>query len=307
MAAKQSRYNSFNTFLKKCFGERVKKIALEAALSCPNRDGTRGRGGCSYCDDSGSGFGAAVKTLDVRQQALAGMQALQRRYGAKKFIAYFQSFCNTYAPIEQLRGLYDRVVDLPDIVALSIATRPDCLSTEVLDLLAGYAERMMVWLELGLQSAHDTTLARINRGHTWAEFLEGYALARNYPLRLCVHIIIGLPGETADHVRHTARELARLKPDGVKIHCLYIHKGTALEQEYIQGNFQPISQEEFVASACDVLELLPPSTVIERLTGDPVKSRLVAPEWTLRKQEILSAIEQELVRRDSRQGQHWVR
>lgn len=305
MTAEQPRYNSFNTFLKECFGERVKKIALEAALSCPNRDGTRGWGGCSYCDDSGSGFGAAVRTLDVRQQALAGMQALQRRYHAQKFIAYFQSFCNTYAPLSQLRAMYDQVVDLPDIVALSIATRPDCLSTEVLDLLGGYTERMMVWLELGLQSSHDTTLARINRGHTWADFLEGYTLAQRYPLRLCVHIIIGLPGENAEHVRHTARELARLKPDGVKIHCLYIHKGTALEQEYIQGNFQPISQEEFISQACDVLELLPPETVIERLTGDPVKSRLVAPEWTLRKQETLKAIEQELIRRDSRQGQCW--
>ena len=299
------RYYSFNAFLRERFGERVQKITLNAPLSCPNRDGTRGLGGCSYCDASGSGFGAALKTLDVRQQALAGMQAMQRRYGAKKFIVYFQSFCNTYASLPQLRALYDRVADLPGLVGLSIATRPDCLSPEVLDLLSEYAERMMVWLELGLQSAHDTTLARINRGHTWAEFLEGYALARRYPLHICPHIIIGLPGETGEHVRHTTRELARLKPDGLKIHCLYIYKDTPLEKEYLRDEFQPISQEEFVSQACDVLEQLCPDTVIQRLTSDPWESRLVAPVWALQKQAILRAIEQELMRRDSRQGQYW--
>jgi len=305
MAGKQPRYLSFNTFLKERFGERVQKITLDAGLTCPNRDGARGRGGCAYCDASGSGTGAAVQAPDVREQAVAGMQAMQRRYHAKKFIAYFQSFCNTYAPVQHLQGLYDSVAGLPGVVGLAVATRPDCLSTEVLDLLAGYSERLMVTLELGLQSAHDETLARINRGHTFQEFLDGYNLARRYPLRLCVHIIIGLPGESAEHVRRTARELARLKPDGVKIHCLYIHRDTALEQEFRKGKFQPISQEEFVASACDVLELLPPETVIERLTGDPLKNRLVAPEWTLRKQEILRAIEQELLRRGTRQGKHW--
>ena len=305
MAAEQPRYYSFNAFLRERFGERVQKITLNAPLSCPNRDGTRGLGGCSYCDASGSGIEAAVQSPDVREQALLGMQAMQRRYGAKKFIVYFQSFCNTYAPTQQLRALYDRVADLPGLVGLSIATRPDCLSTEVLDLLSEYAERMMVWLELGLQSAHDTTLARINRGHTWAEFLEGYALARRYPLHICPHIIIGLPGETGEHVRHTTRELARLKPDGLKIHCLYIYKDTPLEKEYLRDEFQPISQEDFVSQACDVLEHIPPDTVIQRLTSDPWESRLVAPVWALQKQAILRAIEQELMQRNTRQGQCW--
>ncbi len=305
MTAEKSRYVSFNAFLKERFGERVQKITLDAGLTCPNRDGMRGTGGCAYCDASGSGTGAAARTADVRGQALAGMQAMQRRYGAKKCIAYFQSFCNTYAPLQHLKGLYGSVADLPGVVGLSVATRPDCLSTDILDLLAGYSERLMATLELGLQSCHDKTLARINRGHTFQEFLDGYALARRYPLRLCVHIIIGLPGESAEHVRETARTLARLKPDGIKIHCLYIHRNTALEQEFRKGGFQPISRDEFVASACDMLELLPPATVIERLTGDPLKSRLVAPGWTLRKQDILQAIEQELTRRGSRQGQYW--
>lgn len=305
MAVKQPRYLSFNTFLKERFGERVQKITLDAGLTCPNRDGTRGRGGCTYCDASGSGTGAASQIPDVRSQALSGMQAIQRRYGANKFIAYFQSFCNTYAPVQHLKNLYESVVDLPGVVGLSVATRPDCLNPEILDLLAGYSKRLMVTLELGLQSAHDETLARINRGHTFKEFLDGFALARRYPLRICVHIIIGLPGETAEHVHQTARELARLKPDGVKIHCLYIHKGTALEQDYRKGMFQPIEREEFLASACDVVEMLPPTTVIERLTGDPLKNLLIAPAWTLRKQEILRSIEQELTRRNTRQGPYW--
>lgn len=300
------RYYAFNTFLRDRFGERVQKITLNAPLSCPNRDGTRGLGGCSYCDASGSGIGAADQTPDVREQALLGIQAMQRRYGAKKFIVYFQSFCNTYAPLPQLRALYDSVADLPGIVGLSIATRPDCLSSGVLDLLTEYAGRMMVWLELGLQSAHDETLARINRGHTWAEFLQGYALARRYPLNICPHIIIGLPGETAEHVHHTTRELVRLKPDGLKIHCLYIYKNTVLEKEYLRGDFQPISREEFVSQACDVLEQLCPDTVMQRLTSDPWEDRLVAPEWALQKQAILRAIEQELTRRNTRQGQLWV-
>jgi radical SAM protein (TIGR01212 family) len=231
------RYYSFNTFLKERFGARVQKLTLDAGLTCPNRDGTRGRGGCTYCDGAGSGTGAASAMPDVREQAMAGMQAVQRRYGAQKCIAYFQSFCNTYGPVPHLKSLYDSVADLPGIVGLSVATRPDCLNTENLDLLGEYSERLMVTLELGLQSCHDATLARINRGHTWAQFLEGYNLARRYPLRICVHIIIGLPEETAGHVKQTARELARIKPDGVKIHCLYIHKGTALEQEYVRGEF----------------------------------------------------------------------
>jgi radical SAM protein (TIGR01212 family) len=305
MVAKQSRYNSYNAFLIERFGERVQKIALEAALSCPNRDGTRGQGGCSYCDSSGSGFGPAFQSPDVRQQALSGIQAMQSRYGAKKFIVYFQSFCNTYAPLPQLRSLYDQVADLPGIVGLSVATRPDCLSTEILELLTEYSGRMMVWLELGLQSAHDETLTRINRGHTWKEFLDGYSLARRYPLNICPHIIIGLPGETSEHVRHTAQELARLKPDGLKIHCLYIHKGTALEQDYLQGNFKPISRDEFVSQACDVLELVQPDTVIQRLTSDPRENCLIAPEWALQKQAILRSINQELFQRGTRQGHFW--
>lgn len=296
------RYRSFNNYLLEKFGERVQKLSLDAGLGCPNRDGATGSGGCIYCDRFGSGTGARSRYPDVRSQALAGMERLGRRYKAPKFIAYFQSFSNTYAPITALRPLYNQVADLPRIVGLAVGTRPDCLSHEILELLSSYTPRLMVWLELGLQSVHDVTLQAINRGHNYREFLEGYDLARRYPLLICLHVIIGLPGEDREMVLATAQEVARLKPHGVKIHSLYVNRATALEQSYRTGAYVPLEQEEFVQAACDFLEVMPPEVVIQRLTGDPRPEELVAPEWARRKQETLGLIRRELERRDSRQG-----
>ncbi|MCX5899906.1 MAG: TIGR01212 family radical SAM protein [Proteobacteria bacterium] len=298
-------YYSFNTYLKERFGQRVQKVTLDAGLTCPNRDGTRGTGGCIYCDAKGSGTGAHAAIPDLAAQARTGMERLTRRYKAARFIVYFQSFCNTYAPLDKLKAMYDEVAHLPGIVGLSVATRPDCLSPAVLELLAGYAGRLMVWLELGLQSIHDTTLERINRGHTYKEFLDGYMLARSYPLNICLHMIIGLPGEARPEVLATAREVARLKPEGLKIHSLFIHRGTALENLYRDGSFEPISQQEFVQQACDTLEIIPAGTVIQRLTGDPDPAELVAPQWALQKNETRKMIEAEMKKRGSRQGKRW--
>ena len=295
-------YYSFNTYLKQRFGERVQKVPLDAGFTCPNRDGTKGYGGCIYCDAQGSGTGAHASIPDLAEQAREGMHRLSRRYKARKFIVYFQSFCNTYAPIETLKTMYDGVVSLPGVVGLSVATRPDCLSPAVLELLAGYTDRLTVWLELGLQTIHDATLARINRGHTYDEFLQGYQLARCYPLNICLHMIIGLPGEERTDVLETAREIARLKPEGLKIHSLYIHRGTELERLYQSGGFEPLSQKQFVQQACDVLEIIPAGTVIQRLTGDPDPHELIAPQWALQKKETLTMIESELKKRGSRQG-----
>jgi len=263
-------YLSFNQFLRERFGERVQKVTLDAGLICPNRDGTKGTGGCLYCDRFGSGTGNRQRFPDVRQQALSGMEYLAGRYKARKFIAYFQSFSNTYAPVPQLRVLYDQIVDLPGMVGLSVATRPDCINEDVLELLAGYTSRLMVWLELGLQSVHDHTLARINRGHTYQDFVNAFHLARRYPLLVCVHIIIGLPGEQRYHVIRTAEELAKLQPDSVKIHSLYIPAGTQLERLYRNGAYTPLPQSAFVSLACDVLDILPRKTIIQRITGDRI-------------------------------------
>ena len=292
-------YLSFNQFLRDRFGERVQKITLDAGLTCPNRDGTRGTGGCIYCDRFGSGTGNSITVPDVRTQALSGMQYLAKRYKARKFIAYFQSFSNTYAPVDTLKFLYDQVVDIPGIVGLSVATRPDCIHEEVLELLASYTPRLMVWLELGLQSANDKTLEFINRGHTYQEFVHAFDLARRYPLLLCVHMIIGLPGEGRQHVMHTADKLARIKPDSLKIHSLYINKDTRLEALFRNGAYTPLDQQAFVTLACDVLGTLPAQTVIQRITGDPRRDELVAPQWALRKQETLNLIHAELERRRS--------
>jgi len=299
-------YYSFNTYLRQRFGQRVQKITLDAGLTCPNRDGTRGSGGCIYCDGRGSGTGAAAKYADIREQTIAGKDFLARRYKAQRFISYFQSFCNTYAPLGRLRAMYDTATEIPGVVGLSVATRPDCLSPAVLELLSSYTARYMVWLELGLQSMHDATLRLINRGHTWQEFLDGYLLARSYSLLICVHVIIGLPGEGREEIHATAREVARLRPDGIKIHSLYVNRGTALEQMLQAGTFQPLEQQEFAGLACDFLELLPGATVIQRLTGDPDRRELVAPLWSLRKQETLKMITDELRRRESRQGKQYI-
>jgi len=298
-------YYSFSSYLKGRFGERVHKVVLDAGLSCPNRDGTRATGGCIYCNSRGSGSGLWHQCPDVRKQAQTSMQALGRRHGVRRFIAYFQSFSNTHAPLERLRALYDAVIDLPGVVGLAVATRPDCLDEARLSLLAGYTSRLMVWLELGLQTIHDETLRRINRGHTYSDFLAGYQLARQYPLLLCAHVIIGLPGEQRAHVLQTAHEVARLRPDGIKLHALYIPRGTALELLYRDGLYVPLAQQEFAGLACEFLELLPANMIVQRLTGDPGPAELVAPDWARHKHATLNMINREFAARSSWQGIHY--
>lgn len=290
-------YYSFNHYLKDRFGERVQKITLDAGMTCPNRDGTIGRGGCVYCDTRGSGNNGSHKFPDIKTQVIAGKKFLSKRYKANKFIAYFQSFSNTYAPPEKLKELYDQAVSVPGIVGLSIATRPDCLSEATLELISSYTDRFMVWLELGMQTACDTTLKRINRGHTFNQFVSGFELARKYPLLLCVHVIIGLPGEQKKDMLETAVALAKLKPDGVKIHSLFVSKNTVLEDMYRNKEFTALTRQEFADIACDFLEILPDKTVIHRLTGDPLPEELVAPQWTLDKNLTLRCIEAELTKR----------
>lgn len=305
MGKREPRYYPLNQFFKKKFGERVQKVPLDAGLGCPNRDGTKGWGGCIYCDRFGSGSGAKEKVSDIKLQALAGMAYLTKRYNAHKFIPYLQSFSNTYAPEEKLRSLYEEVIHLPGVIGLAVGTRPDCLTKTALDLLASYVPQKMVWLELGLQSIHNETLRLINRGHTFQEFLAGYWLAKQYPLLICLHVIIGLPNENREHILDTAREVARIKPDGIKIHSLYINRDTILEQMYREKKITPLRQKEFVDLTCDFLELLPPFVVIQRLTSDPKPKELVAPEWTLKKNETLQLIHKELGKRNSWQGKRY--
>ncbi|MCP4628318.1 MAG: TIGR01212 family radical SAM protein, partial [bacterium] len=207
--------------------------------------------------------------------------------------------------LEKLKTMYNEAAALPGVVGLAVATRPDCLTADVLDLLAGYTERMEVWLELGMQTIHNRTLKTINRGHTYEDFLNGFELARRFPLKICLHAIIGLPGETGEDVRATSLEVARLKPEGLKLHSLYVTSNTAIEKLYQSGAYQPLTRDTYVSQACDFLEQVPPATIIQRLTGDPDRNELVAPAWALDKHRTINLIEMEMKKRSSRQGSRY--
>ncbi len=298
----KKRYNDLNTYLRTLFGCRVQKISIDAGLSCPNRDGTISTGGCIYCNARGSGTGAHARGLSVTEQLIRGKHALSKRYKAKKFIAYFQSFSNTYAPYEKLRSLYQEALAVEDVVGLSIGTRPDCVDEPVLTLLQGYAKDYLVWIEYGLQSAHDATLSLINRGHDLHCFKRAVDITKMRGIKICVHVILGLPNENRALMLETARAIADMDIDGIKLHLLYVIKGTPLERMYQEGTYQCLTQGEYADILCDFLERIPQKMVIQRLTGDPHAEELVAPVWSLKKGETLRLIDEILERRNSCQG-----
>jgi len=284
-------HTDFNSYLRRLFGCRVQKISLDAGLTCPNRDGTLGRGGCIYCNVRGSGTGAAERSQSIPEQVRQGKRVLAKRYHATKFLAYFQSYSNTYAPLATLKHLYGMALADPDVVGLTIGTRPDCVSEDVLDYLADLARARLVWMEYGLQSASDATLARIRRGHTVADFSDAVerTAARNIPI--CAHIILGLPGEGRAEMMMTARFLSTQPIQAVKIHLLYVVRGTTLEEWYRNGDYEPLTREEYVSLVAEFLTLLPPGIIIQRLTGDPHPDELAAPLWAVEKAENLKAIQ----------------
>jgi len=300
------RYRDFNTYLKEIFGERVQKISLDAGLGCPNRDGTISRRGCIFCDRRGSGTGALINHgLSIAQQIAKAKGFIQKRYKANKFIAYFQSFTNTYAPVSHLKGLFDEALAQKDMVGLSVATRPDCVDREILTLLSSYQADHLVWLEYGLQSSHDRTLKLINRGHDVACFEQSVLMADEYSINICAHIILGLPGEDREMMLQTAQFLSNLPIRGVKIHLLYVVKGTPLSELYHKEGFRCLNKNEYANLVVDFLELLPPDMVIQRLTGDPIQSELVAPLWAKEKQLNLKLIQTTLERRETWQGRDY--
>jgi len=302
------RYRDYNSYLREIFGERVQKIPLDAGFTCPNRDGTVSRGGCIYCDRRGSGSGALTERGEsLDEQIVRGMNWARRKYGASRYIAYFQSFTNTYGPVSRLRELYDRALNREGVVGLSVGTRPDCVNEAVLELLADYKEEFLVWLELGLQSAHDSTLRQINRGHDVACFDRAVVAAHAKGLNVCGHVILGLPGETREMMMETARHLGELAVHGVKIHGLYVVEGTPLAQIHARGKYRCLEREEYVNLALDFLEWLPPAMVVQRLTGDPMPAELVAPLWMREKSKILNLMKKRFEERDSFQGKRLVK
>ncbi|MBT8339910.1 MAG: TIGR01212 family radical SAM protein [Desulfatitalea sp.] len=296
------RYHDLNTYFRQLFGERVHKIAVDAGLTCPNRDGTISTRGCIYCNARGSGTGAYARGLSIAQQLEAGQVPIAKRFKAKKFIAYFQSFSNTYASVSHLKAMYDEAIGVPNVVGLTIGTRPDCVDEEKLALLEEYARKHLVWIELGLQSAHDATLAAIHRGHDTAAFETTVRAASGRGILLCAHLILGLPGETPVHMRQTAEYVSRLPLDGIKLHLLYIIRGTAMETLFNEGGYQCLGQSEYVDQVCDVIERLPAKMVLQRLTSDPHRGELVAPLWALQKDATLNLIKRRLIQRDTWQG-----
>lgn len=285
-------------------GEKLFKAVVDAGLSCPNIDGHCGVGGCIYCD-GGSGYFTADPKLSVTAQLDRELERIRKKTPAASAIAYFQAHTNTYAPVEALRALYLEALAHEGIRGLSIATRADCLAPDILELLSEINEKTALTVELGLQTLHDETAKRINRGHDYACFLRGYTALKERGIRVTVHIINGLPGESSDMMLETARALGQLRPDGVKIHLLHIIKNTRLCAIYESGGYVPMSFEQYTNTVVSQLELFPPETVIERLTGDGDKRKLVAPLWSRDKIRVLGSIDKLMRLTDTWQGKYF--
>ncbi|MGC9502786.1 TIGR01212 family radical SAM protein [Baaleninema sp.] len=300
---------SFGKYLKQTFGKPVRKISIDAGFTCPNRDGTVAKRGCTFCNNCSFSEGTAYRFQSVREQVEGGIDRVrQSRHNTDAFLAYFQSFSNTYAPVAVLQSLYEEALSVEGVVGLDIATRPDCVPDEVLDLLQGYARKTHLWLELGLESSHDGTLNRINRGHTWAQFEDAVRRLSGRGINLCVHLILGLPGETPTMMRETAQRLGELIMQvdvptfGIKLHHLHIVKGTVLAWEYNAGRVETLTPEAYVSLVCDTLERLPENTVIQRFMGDTLGDTLIAPHWEVTKSQVLQSIEREFQSRNSHPG-----
>ena len=294
------RYYTFDYYLRKTFGVKCAKITLDGGFTCPNRDGTRGVGGCTFCSGRGSGDYCAEGTLPIALQFAEQKEIMLNKWPDAKFLAYFQAHTNTYAPLPRLRELYEEALSQEGVVGLNIATRADCLTEEIVAYLRELSGRTALTVELGLQSVHDDTAARVNRCHTWQEFLEGYEMLRG--LDVCIHIINGLPGEDAEMMLETARQVARLHPKFLKIHLLHVLKGSILADQYARGEFSVLSPEQYVRIVCDQLEILPPDMVLGRVTGDGPADTLIAPLWSKKKLVVMNEIDKEMVKRSSYQG-----
>ncbi|MCG8473398.1 MAG: TIGR01212 family radical SAM protein [Desulfobacterales bacterium] len=302
-------YTDLNSHLKGIFGKRVQKLTVDAGFTCPNRDGHIAQGGCIFCNEKGSGTGAHRLGVTITDQIIQGREALFKRYKSKLFLVYFQAYSNTYAKAEKLKKLYDEALAFDDVVGLSIGTRPDCIDEEKLTLIEGYAKEKLIWVEYGLQSPHDTTLAAINRGHDVACFKEAVKLTRRMAphVKICAHIILGLPGESREMMLDGAKLLSELGVDGVKLHLLYVVKNTPLDTLYLEGQYTCMEEEAYVETVCDFLELLPPEMVIQRLTGDPHRDELRAPMWPLKKGTTLKRIHETFEKRGTRQGSRYTK
>lgn len=301
------RYYTYDYYLRRTFGGKAAKIPLDIGLTCPNIDGRCGVGGCIYCSGRGSGDFAESPSLSVREQYELTRAKLSGKWSTQRCIPYFQAHTNTYAPVEYLREKFEEALTLDGVVGMNIATRADCLPDEVCALLAELAQRTVLTVELGLQSSSDVTAEVINRGHSFADFREGYDRLRaaSDKISVCVHIIFGLPGESREDMMRTVRDVAALRPEQVKLHLLHVIRGTELARIYEAGQYAPMTKEEYVCAVADAIELLPTDTVVARVTGDGMGSELLAPEWSRKKVSVINDIDKLLYERGSFQGKEY--
>ena len=296
------RYNRFSDHLRNKFGTKVYKVTLDAGFTCPNRDGTISDEGCIFCDGGGSFSQLYPNNISIKEQLDLGITLSKEKYKAEKFLAYFQAFTNTYKPVNELKEIYDSALSHEDVIGINIGTRPDCVEDEKLDLIADYTKKYYTWLEFGLQSIHEKSLNFINRGHSFETFCKALKESQKRNINVCAHVILGLPNETKEDMLETARVLGDLGVNGVKIHLLCVLNNTRLVKLYYQGKIPMMEEDEYVETACDFLELLPPEVTIHRLAGNGLKPNMLAPAWLSKKFVVLNKIDKLLEERSSWQG-----
>lgn len=298
-------YHSFDYMLKERFGEKIYKVALNGGMTCPNRDGTLGNRGCIFCSAGGSGDFAGNRQDSITQQIEKQASSIRQKRGVAKFIAYFQAYTNTYAPVNYLRKIYTEAISHPDIVAVSIGTRPDCLDKDILQLLDELNQKKPVWVELGLQTIHETTAQYIRRGYPLSCFEQAVSELRKRNLDVIVHTILGLPGENRNDILSTIEYLNHQDIQGIKLQLLHVLKGTDLADDYLAGKFQVYTMEEYLDLVIDCLEHLNPEIVIHRLTGDGPKDLLIAPLWSSAKRTVLNTLHRKCKLQHSFQGKKY--
>lgn len=298
----QLRYNSFGSYVRRTFGATLHKVNIDAGFTCPNRDGTLGHSGCVYCNNESFKPGACRPALTVTEQVRAGIEHTKRRYGASLYLAYFQAYTNTYAPVETLERLYAEALSLEGVMGLAIGTRPDCIDEDKLALLERLARKHFILVEYGVQSVHDKTLLEINRGHDYATFLQALSMTHGRGIKIGAHLIAGFPSESRAEMLQCATEVSLAGVDMVKLHQLQVIKNTPLAERYLKSPFQVFSYDEYVLFAADFLERLSPSIVVQRLFAAAPDDILIAPRWERTKHELLNDINRELMRRGTEQG-----
>lgn len=289
-------------YLKQTYHAKVAKVPLNAGFTCPNRDGTKSTGGCTFCSAMGSGDSILAYKESLLTQYQVGLERMQKKWPNCLGIAYFQSFSNTYAPLASLKEIYDLFFSMPNVKAVAIATRADCLNDETIAYLSNQARQKDVWIELGLQSIHEKTMQRCNRQHSTQEVWDVLDKLKQSPIHTCIHIMNSLPDESQEDMIETARQVAFHHPNAIKIHMLHLLKGTQLAKEYQASPFHLMTLEEYVETVVKQLEVLPQDMIIERLTGDGLADELIAPNWTIKKTIVLNEIDKRMAKLDTYQG-----